>query len=170
MWRKKLDDNDLLEVKDFPRSQYRFNRRDYVSYGENPLPYEFEYINNENSEKVLEYNDGIINFWGTTDNFIEKGFGIILLDRGEIIGYCISASIEDGEAEIDIETDAYYRGKGIARFMASCLIDECIKRGYTPKRDCAVGNIPSRKLADKLEFEEIREYPFSYITSAWDSY
>ncbi|WP_432663434.1 GNAT family N-acetyltransferase [Wukongibacter baidiensis] len=164
-WRRKLGDNGSLEVKDFPRIQYRFNKSDYISYGENPFPYQLEYISKENVEKVLEYNDGIISFWGTIDNFIENGFGFILLDKEKIVAQCISASVENGEAEIDIETDDSYRGKGIARFMASCLIDECMKRCYIPKWDCAVGNIPSRKLADKLGFEKVAEYPFSYITS-----
>lgn len=165
-WRRKLDDNDSLEVKDFPRIQYRFNKRDYISYMKNPFPYQLEYISKENIEKVIEYSDSVINFWGTMDNFIENGLGFILVDKGRIISHCISASVEEGEVEIDIETDDSYRGKGIARFMASCLIDECMKRGQTPKWDCAAENIPSRKLAAKLGFEEIKQYPFSYITSA----
>jgi len=39
-----------------------------------------------------------------------------------------------------------YRGKGIAKYLASCLIHECLQRSMIPKWDCSVENLPSNKL------------------------
>lgn len=165
IWRKKLGFIDSLKIGDFPRIQYEFNRGSYSSCKTRNFPYQLEPINDRNVEKLFEHNDGIKSFWTSHENFINHGIGFILMDNERIIGHAISASVEDGEVEIDIESDKLYRGKGIAIFLTSCLIDECLKRGLIPKWDCAAANIPSKKLALKLGFKELKKYPFSYITS-----
>lgn len=164
-WKKRLETYDLLSIKDFPRVQYEFNYDKYIINSFAIPTYRLEPISKENVRKVFEFNEQIKGFWGTEENFIEYGFGFILLDKGNIVGHVHSASVEDGEVEIDIQTNKAYRDKGVATYLASCLINECIKRDLIPKWDCAVSNEPSNKLAIKLGFQKIKEYPFCFITS-----
>lgn len=163
-WRRKLNSHDSLKIGDFPRIQYEFDRKQYSSFKSAKFPYCLELINEKNVQNLFEHRDDIRSFWDSPEAFIKHGLGFIIMDDGRIIGHAISASVEDREVEIDIKSDELYRGKGIATFLASCLIDECIKRGLIPKWDCAAGNLPSKKLAMKLGFKEIKEYPFSFIT------
>lgn len=164
-WRKRLETYDLLRIGDFPRVQYDFNYDKYILHTVATPSYLLESINRENVNKVFNYSEDIRAFWETEENFIKHGIGFILLDKDNIVGHALSASVEDGEVEIDIQTDKSYRGNGIATYLASCLIDECIKRTLIPKWDCAASNIPSNKLAIKLGFEKIKAYSFSFITS-----
>ncbi|WP_066498246.1 GNAT family N-acetyltransferase [Abyssisolibacter fermentans] len=158
-WKKRLETYELLRIGEFPRVQYEFNYDKYIINSFAIPTYLLESINKENVNKVFESDEEIEGFWGTEENFMKYGFGFILLDKGNIVGHVYSASVEDGEVEIDIQTDKSYRGKGVATYLASCLINECIKRDLIPKWDCAVSNEPSKKLAIKLGFQQIKEYP-----------
>lgn len=164
-WKKRLETYDLLSIGEFPRVQYEFNYDEYMRNSFAIPPYLLEPINRENVQKVFESNEEIEGFWGAKENFMKYGFGFLLLDKGNIVGHAQSASVEDGEVEIDIQTDKSYRGKGVATYLASCLINECIKRDLIPKWDCAVSNESSNKLAVKLGFRKVKEYPFCFITS-----
>lgn len=127
-WRNRIKTNDSLRIEEFPRIQYKFDYNKYTLNSFTSPSYLLKSINKENIDKVFNYCDDIESFWGTEENFIKYGFGFILLDKGNIVGHALSASVEDNEIEIDIQTDKSYRGHGIATYLASCLIDECIKR------------------------------------------
>jgi len=164
-WRKKIVENTTVVVNDYPRVQYKFFGYDYDMYSMMNFEYKLKAINLDNIDEVFEYNKDLYTFWESKELFIKNGFGYILLDDNQIIGHAISASVEDGEAEIDIQTEKQYRGKGIAGYLASSLIEECLQRSIVPKWDCSVENKASNKLAQKLGFQMIKKYPFSIITS-----
>lgn len=162
-WKVKMLENTYVVIEDYPRNEYEFIEHDYNTCVGDHQEYKLKAISSENIDEVFEYSEGLYTFWRTKELFLENGFGFILLDDNKIIGHSISASVEDLEVEIDIGTEKEYRGKGMARYLASCLIDECLKRSMIPKWDCGVWNIPSDKLALKLGFKKIKEYPFSII-------
>jgi RimJ/RimL family protein N-acetyltransferase len=105
----------------------------------------------------------VYTFWSSKETFLKYGFGYVLLDGNKIVGHVISASVEDGEAEIDIQTDLNYRGKGLASLLVSRFIDECHVRSTTPKWDCAHDNVASNKLAISHGFVRVKKYPFCII-------
>ncbi|SFI18617.1 GNAT acetyltransferase [Tindallia magadiensis] len=162
-WKVKMLQNTYVDIKDYPRNEYEFIEHDYNTCAGDYIEYKLKSISSENIDEVFEYNQGLYTFWRTKELFMGNGFGYILLDDNKIIAHSISATVEDLEVEIDIGTKKEYRGKGIARYLASCLIDECLQRAMIPKWDCGVWNIPSDKLALKLGFKRIKEYPFSII-------
>ncbi|SCZ11232.1 GNAT family N-acetyltransferase [Alkaliphilus peptidifermentans] len=162
-WKVKMLQNTSVVIEDYPRNQYEFIEHNYNTCVGDYLEYKLKAISSENIDEVFEYNGDLYNFWRTKELFMENGFGYILLDDNKIIGHSISASVEDLEVEVDIGTEKGYRGKGIAKYLASCLIDVCLQRSMIPKWDCGVWNIPSDKLALKLGFRKLKEYPFSII-------
>jgi len=164
-WKRIIAEDTTVIVRDYPRVKYEFINSNYYSDTANNVEYQLKEISSENVNEVFQYNKGLYGFWESKELFIENGLGFILLDGNKIIGHAISASVEDGEVEIDIRTDEQYRGKGIARYLTSCLIDKCLKTSRIPKWDCAVGNVPSNKLALKLGFEKVNEYPFSILSA-----
>ncbi|WP_026477096.1 GNAT family N-acetyltransferase [Alkaliphilus transvaalensis] len=166
-WKKKIVGNTSVVVRDYPRVQYKFIGYDfdYDLYSKKNFKYKLKEINSDNIDEVFEYNKELSIFWESKELFLKNGFGYILLDGNQIIGHAISASVEAVEAEIDIQTQKEYRGKGIAAYLTSHLIKVCLKHSIEPKWDCSVENTASNKLASKLGFQMIKEYPFSIITT-----
>lgn len=104
-------------------------------------------------------------FWESTDNFLEKTFGVVALDSDKkIIGVCSSVSNSDNFYEINIEVNKSNRRQGIGYAVAYHFIQECFKRGKKPHWDCLERNKPSKKLAKKLGFFEVGKYPLVYWT------
>ncbi|MBM7614199.1 GNAT family N-acetyltransferase [Alkaliphilus hydrothermalis] len=166
-WRGRVTERLTTDVQDYPRMQYIFNPEGYQFGGytkdDTNFHYEIAEITEENIQQAIAFNESIINFWQSKEEFLKKGFGYIVLDREKIISQSISASVEDGEVEIDILTEQDYRGKGLAKIIASRLIEKCLGEGLIPKWDCIVNNTPSRKLAEQLGFEVKKEYNLSII-------
>jgi GNAT superfamily N-acetyltransferase len=162
-WKNRLLKNNSIAIEDYPRNEYEFIKSNYKSFEIDYPDYNLEKISQNNVDKLFRYSKDLYSFWSTKELFLEKGFGFILLDDKKIIAHSISASVEDLEVEIDIGTEKEYRGKRVARYLASCLIDECLQKSLIPKWDCGLWNIPSNKLALKLGFEKVKEYPFSII-------
>jgi RimJ/RimL family protein N-acetyltransferase len=166
-WKKKFVDISSVTIRDYDRIQYKFIDSNYTlksTNNHNYYDYRVERITLDNIDEVFKYNNELHTFWENKELFIGSGFGYIILDDNQIIGHSISASIEDKEVEIDIQTDESYRGKGIGEHLASCFINECLKRSMVPKWDCSAENVPSNKLAVRLGFQKIKKYPLSIIS------
>lgn len=104
-------------------------------------------------------------FWQDEDQFMSRGFGKILRKGSDIVGYAISASLEDNRAEIDLEIDEDQRGKGFAKALSRSFIRECVLRGIRPRWDCLADNTPSVRTARSLGFEVSEKYCLAYLTS-----
>lgn len=116
-------------------------------------------INNQiisvsNGFKEAYYNE----YWGTVENFLEKGFGYCINDNETVASECVSIFTSNKFAEIDIETQEKYRGMGLAQKVAREFIEHCIAYNVSPRWDCNIDNIASIKLAHKLGFENAKEY------------
>lgn len=115
--------------------------------------YTIEKINKEIIKKSLEFNEDYYKeYWGSTSNFIEKGFGFCILHNEKVISECSAIFSSQEFAEIDIITHKDYRGKGLAAITATAFIEFCLESGIIPKWDCDVSNDSSIKLAGKLGF------------------
>ncbi|MFA9378034.1 MAG: GNAT family N-acetyltransferase [Lachnotalea sp.] len=77
-----------------------------------------------------------------------------------LISTAFAAFVDEKRLEIGIETNEEFRGSGFATLVCSRLIDYCIAKGYEPVWSCNGANMGSRKLANKLGFEELKKVPY----------
>ncbi len=99
-------------------------------------------------------------FWDSTNIFLEKAFGTVMLDSNDKFeGVCGAVSASGGFYEINIEVKESKRRMGIGYAVAHRFIQECYNREEHPHWDCNEHNIPSQKIAAKLGFVEVGRYP-----------
>jgi len=90
-----------------------------------------------------------------------------LRKNGEVISQCVNNGfIHENRYFIDLDTfDKYERNKGHGTLISYYLIINQFKKGFLPIWETTVDNIPSQKVADKLGFEKVEEYPVYSIRS-----
>ena len=96
-----------------------------------------------------------MHFWTDAENFLKHGAGFSLFYNNELASTAYSAYVHDNFLEIGIETIEAYRGKGLAQFVCSALIDYCLQNNLEPVWSCRLENTASCKLARKLGFEPV---------------
>jgi len=103
---------------------------------------------------VSQYNDYTM--------YKKYGLGVVVLKYGEPVSGASSYAGYIGGIEIEIDTKAEYRKKGLAYICGAKLILECLKRGLYPSWDAQ--NKCSAALAEKLG------YNFDYEYNAYEIY
>ena len=78
------------------------------------------------------------------------GLGALILKNGEIVSGASSYSGYLGGIEIEVDTRADFRRKGLAFACGAKLILECLNRGWYPSWDAQ--NLWSAALAEKLGY------------------
>ena len=157
-----------LEITDHPRIRYHFDPGEYEKERERlaaeaPRGSTVKPIGEELAKALFRKNPRQFAYWKDWQTFCTHGFGFILLRGESILGHALSASVEDGEVEVDIHTVKEYRRLGIARLLTETLIDQCLYLGLSPKWDCSASNEPSNRLAVRLGFEKVTQYDFSLV-------
>jgi len=99
-------------------------------------------------------------FWNNAGDFYNNAVGYSLLYNGQLASTAFAAFIIGNELELGIETVADYRGKGLALYTCSALIDYCIENNLEPVWACRLENTNSYKTAQKLGFEVSALLPF----------
>ncbi|MCG3215818.1 MAG: GNAT family N-acetyltransferase [Candidatus Heimdallarchaeota archaeon] len=102
-------------------------------------------------------------FFGSDENFLEKGMGFCVLDGDKPI--CIASSfipIFENKLEIQIDTldDPKYRRKGFATAACVALLEYCLENKITPDWDAQ--NEASVGLAKKLGYTEKEKWKLYY--------
>jgi len=161
-WIGYIDDFMNRNSSYVPRLQFKFDFENYNPYKE-VNKYSIENVNMRNIEKSIEFDSGITDFWSSKTEFLEKGFGFNLIIDDEIACQIISAALSNREVEISIITSRNHRKKGLAYILSSYFLDYCIDNNLIPKWDCIKDNLSSKKLAKKLGFEIVNEYPVVVI-------
>lgn len=169
-WQGKLTELLGNKVRSFPRVIYKFNKDKYIKSNwraELPSDYEIRIIDSNLINEACKFLDGIKMFWGTEENFLKNGIGFCLLYENKIISGCQSGVVTSGRCEIDVFTHQDFRKKKLSAIVCSAFIDHCLALGLEPYWECVRANVPSSKLAEKLGFEEVEEYPFyAYFKNA----
>lgn len=137
----------------FDEMTYKNSKRNHVSASR------VSKINKMDIQHCLEFDNHYYNeYWGSVDNFIEKGIGFCVKDGERIISEAVSIFKSTEYAEIDIITDAHYRGQGLASIVAEQFIDDCLTKQIQPRWDCDIDNHASIKLGKKLGFTNPQQY------------
>lgn len=85
-----------------------------------------------------------------------RGLGVMIFHEGEPVAGASSYSSFEGGIEIEIDTKAEHRRRGLATACGAKLILECLARGWYPSWDAQ--NPWSLALAEKLGYHFDREY------------
>lgn len=99
-------------------------------------------------------------FYGSEKNFLKNGFGLALIQNGEIISEAFACYIGGNLVETGSVTNEKYRSKGYATLVRAFLIKECLSRNLQPISSCYLNNPASAKASEKLGFEEEFRYEF----------
>ncbi len=166
-WEALLD--PLLPAKQW-RYEYHFDRPPKEVPG-TPAGMELRTIDSAIAGKFGGGTDPwVVKIWGGPEAFAERSFGVALLREGELVSFCAACAIQadgwDGEAEIEIGTDAAFRRKGLAVITGAAFIAECARRRLRPAWTCAADNEASRRAATRLGFREFRRVPGYVIRAA----
>lgn len=101
---------------------------------------------------LVESANGVIDFWGSAEQFLSHGLGYAVLRGDEVISRCHTVLAGDRRMEISIETVEPYRRQGFAQLAACAFIEHCLREGLHPDWSCWMSNEASGKLAQKLGF------------------
>ncbi|QZN73012.1 GNAT family N-acetyltransferase [Paenibacillus sp. DR312] len=94
--------------------------------------------------------DKISHFWTTRDDFLQHGFGYVIVHNDDIASVCLSAFIANQTHAVDIETLEDYRRKNYGARVAKAFVEECNRVGIHPYWDCSPDNVGSIRLAQGL--------------------
>ncbi|MEG1782437.1 MAG: GNAT family N-acetyltransferase [Oscillospiraceae bacterium] len=94
--------------------------------------------------------------FGSFEEYAQKGVGVAVLYKGELVSGASSYTVYGGGIEIEIDTREDYRRKGLAIACGAQLIIECISRNIYPSWDAQ--NKASVALALKLGYHFDKEY------------
>ncbi len=105
--------------------------------------------------------DGVVEeitqMWPSLAAFEERGFGCAAVQNDTVVCWCTTEYMSKDRCGIGIWTAPEMRRKGIAALTAAHCVAEGLRRRVTLHWDCAVRNVPSVKLAEKLGFELLEE-------------
>ena len=96
-------------------------------------------------------------------DFIERGIGYYMEDKGEVIGAAYSSLVCTTAIEVSVYVSETYRRKGIATTLAAHLILWCLQNNMDAHWDAA--NPESCKLALKLGYVPKGDYQACYLVS-----
>ena len=152
------------------RSLHRFDRQAFEKHAcfLEPLPPEYTLLPIDAGlcERFSDLAFAYQLLWGGTQRFLMHGFGYCVLADGELASACDSAFCAGGKAEMGVETREPFRRQGLARQVATAFIQESLRRELEPAWECWWENEPSRKLAERLGFQWLEDYPVLLIDLA----
>jgi len=104
----------------------------------------------------------------SSEDFLQRSFGVCLLHQDEIVGFCLSEYNTAGRCEVGVWTAEAHRQRGLGKLMTLALVEQALQRGYTEVGwHCWADNLPSAALARSSGFVKQRDYPvFVYLLEA----
>ncbi|MHA1911186.1 MAG: GNAT family N-acetyltransferase [Candidatus Kariarchaeaceae archaeon] len=94
---------------------------------------------------------------------IEKGINYGYFEGEELVAYGGEDFVSDKLSIIAVWTDIKYRKKGLAFSCVKTAIKEILKTQRTPIYNCDVLNYPSIRIAEKIGFTPVCDFPCAYI-------
>lgn len=163
-WRKKLNRfvGDAIKRRERVRFEFRSERARYVSEAAQcPEDFALREMDHCLLSKAKKFAlDLESRFWSSADDFVANALGACLVNDNHIVSFCYAAAVADGLAEVDVVTDAEFRGRGFATIVSQQFVRQCLGKGIKPTWDCFVYNAASMRLAEALGFGEQYRYPF----------
>ncbi len=108
-------------------------------------------------------------FWDDAASFGQYGIGFSVLYDGTLAATAFSSFINDQLLEVGIECVPAFRGRGLARYACTALIDYCLKHNYEPVWSCRRENTASYRLACALGFEPTIQIAYYRLARSEDN-
>lgn len=90
--------------------------------------------------------------WSSSEEFLARGKGFCIKHGDKPVSWAFSAAVSSREIDIGVETDAEFRGLGLASAAAKLMIKYALEQGKAPVWACAAGNIGSQRTAERAGF------------------
>lgn len=122
-------------------------------------PYECRQINGPLYDQIMASDwaaDLCANF-DDCEDFLKNGLGFVILKKAELVAGASSYTFYKNGIEIEIDTRADERRKGLASVCGAKLILACLERNLYPSWDAH--NLGSLALSEKLGYHFDKEYP-----------
>ena len=128
----------------------------YIDQLENE--YEVKMINHElyHTAMAHDWSRDLCSQFATYEEYAQYGLGAVVLHNGLLVSGASSYTVYKEGIEIEIDTRADYRRKGLGLACAARLIIAFLVRGLYPSRDAQ--NMGSVELAKKLGYHCDKEY------------
>ncbi|WBW99048.1 GNAT family N-acetyltransferase [Oceanirhabdus sp. W0125-5] len=168
-WKKRIESihNGRLEKfkrYDFKKNPEYLDRNHLEKFLEKlPFGYELKKIDEDlvKEPSLHEVSPDFTSNFHSIEDYLNRGIGYCILNKGQVVCGASSYSIYDGGIEIEIGTRPEHRRKGLATVVAAALIIDCLDRGIYPSWDAA--NTQSVDLAEKLGYVMEAPYDTYYI-------
>lgn len=98
------------------------------------------------------------------DDFIDRGVGYYFKKNSKLVGAAYGSMVCSRGIEISLFVKEDYRRQGIAKMLASHLIQWCLEHNAEPHWDAA--NLESCRLAEKLGYNQIGVYQAYYVVES----
>jgi hypothetical protein len=127
-----------------------------------PEGYTVQTISKENVLKIYETMrelKGIIDFFGSVKEFLQKGFGYCITYGDEVVSVAATGTpILNNDFEVQVETvnSSDHRCKGLATVACAFLLEKALQRGLTPRWDAA--DERSAQFAKKMGYCDPEQY------------
>ncbi|QWU45717.1 GNAT family N-acetyltransferase [Bacillus sp. NP247] len=171
-WKERIERIEAIHkgsIEKFKR--FRFNKnpddldKGYIRDLLSTLPQDYEMKrvdkNIAKSSSFHALSEDFISQFDSIDDFIDRGVGYAILNKGKVVSAATSFSVYDDGIEIEIASHPEHRRKGLATIVASALILDCLDRGKYPSWDGA--NSESVELAKKLGYTFKESYDTYFI-------
>ncbi len=105
----------------------------------------------------------IDNNWGSTADFMQKGFGFVTLhidaDRAQVVSWSLADCRSGAACEIGIRTAQEFRRRGLATITTAAAVEYALSHGFSMVGwQCSEDNPGSFGTAEKVGFEHERNY------------
>jgi GNAT superfamily N-acetyltransferase len=97
------------------------------------------------------------------DSYFDFGYGVCLLQGGEVACEAYAGFVADGRMEAIAGTVEELRGRGLASIASAFLAEEARNRGHAFTWSCLADNVGSLKVARRLGFRTERSYREIYF-------
>ena len=96
----------------------------------------------------------------SVEDFLEKSFGVCLVNGDDLAGWCLSEYNQPGRCEIGIASMQPYQRRGLATLMTGSFVEYALFSGVTRIGwHCYSDNLPSVATALKAGFVKVSDYP-----------
>jgi GNAT superfamily N-acetyltransferase len=100
----------------------------------------------------------ILEFWPSSEQFLNDGVGYMAVHEHEVASVCFSGVVAGDLHGIDIETLPQHQGNKLAQKVAHSFVKECLENNITPYWDCMEINKPSVSVVESIGFENTYNY------------
>lgn len=149
-----------LEKEEFERVKHIREKKD----GFNILKVDRESINEKEFDNKEFFVDMLLNYWGITDNYLNKGSAYWVTNNTSIASMSYTGFISQNLHIVGVYTDEHFRRQGLAEIVVKEILNEYGIMGVDTYWDCDEENIASQKLAEKVGFVKDYEYKVYYFS------